>query len=263
METVVGIFTTRAKAEKALKNLRAAGAPDDRINLLTPGNVEEKLDDVPTIEAEQPGMGTAVGGVVGGALGAAGGMTLGAAAATVLVPGVGPVFALGLLGAALFGAGGTVGGMALGEAMEENLTKGIAADELYLYEDALRQGRSVVIVFADGGGEAETFRRLMEEAGAESIDAARESWWLGLRDVEKEHYTSEGRDFEGDEPAYRRGFEAALYRQTRGKGYEEAGNALAERYPDAYKQESFRRGYERGRSYHRRLTEKYKTSRPE
>lgn len=37
---------------------------------------------------------------------------------------------------------------------------------------------------------------------AESIDKTRESWWLGLRDVEKEKSESEGRNFEEDAPIW-------------------------------------------------------------
>lgn len=263
MESVVGIFTTRAEAEKAIDNLRVSGIPEARISFLTPGNVEQKIDNVPTQDAEQPGLGTAVGGVVGGALGAAGGMTLGAAVATVLVPGVGAIFAMGLLGAAIFGAGGTAGGMAIGESLEGNLTEGVAADELFLYEDALRQSRSVVIVFSDNDTEADTSRKIMQEAGAESIDAARERWWIGLRDAEKEHYSTKDQDFSNNEAKYRTGFEAAVHRDARGKRYEDMSQHLAERYPDIHSEEAFRRGYERGQAYHRNLTAKHKTSQPE
>lgn len=263
METVVGIFITRTEAEEAINKLRSAGIPEDRISYLTPRNLEQQLKTVPTSDAEQEGMGAAVGGVVGGALGAAGGMTLGATVATLLVPGVGPIFAMGLLGAAIFGAGGTAGGIAVGEVLEENMTEGIAADELFVYEDALRQGRSVVIVFAEDDEEAEASRKILEGVGAESIDAARERWWIGLRDAEMEHYRSAGRNFDTDEPGYRSGFEAAMHRESRGKRYEEINQSLAKRYPDIYADESFRRGYDRGQTYHRRLTEKHKATHSE
>src|ERR1043165_1033747 len=104
MSTVAGIFKSRADAERAVANLRSAGISDERINLLTPGESAAEVEEaVPTTETEQPGMGGALGGTVGGALGAAGGMTIGAATASLLVPGVGPVIAAGVLGAALLG----------------------------------------------------------------------------------------------------------------------------------------------------------------
>jgi hypothetical protein len=258
MSTVAGIFKSRADAERAAANLSSAGINTDKINLLTPGTTDEELEAaVPTTETEQPGMGGALGGTVGAAMGAAGGMQIGAALASLLVPGVGPVLAAGVIGAALLGIGGAAAGAAAGNAMEESV-EGLPHDELYVYEDALRQGRSVVIAIVDDGAEAEGARSILAQAGAESIDAARESWWVGLRDAEEEEYTGQGKDFKQDEPVYRRGFEAAQHPRVRGKSYEEATESLRERYSDAYEAESFRRGYERGQNYHRSLREKYK-----
>src|SRR5450759_5201932 len=122
----------------------------------------------------------AVGGVVGGAVGIAAGMELGAAAAAILIPGVGPVLAVGIAAAAILGVGGVVGGAAAGSALEKDSTTGLPADELFVYKDALKQGRSVIFVEARDD-EAEKAHAVLANAGAESIDAAREEWWIGLR----------------------------------------------------------------------------------
>ncbi|MDQ1592761.1 MAG: hypothetical protein QOG71_3388, partial [Pyrinomonadaceae bacterium] len=107
MNTVAGIFQTRADGGRAVESLRGLGLSEANLSLLTPGtSAPEGESDVETSDTEQPGMGNALGGLVGGAMGAAGGMTLGAAAASLLVPGVGPIMAAGIVGAALFGAGG-------------------------------------------------------------------------------------------------------------------------------------------------------------
>lgn len=224
-----------------------------------PGTAEEGIEqEVSTTETEQPGMGKAVGGVVGGALGVAGGLPLGAAAASLFVPGVGPIIAAGLVVAALLGAGGAAAGATAGGALENSVDTGLPHDELYVYEDALRKGRTVVIVGADDEAQAEALRESLTQAGAESVDAARESWWIGLRDAEAEQYAAQGRDFKTDEPLYRRGFEASLHPSARGKSYDEAADALRQRYSDAYGDEAFRCGYERGCSYLGELKEKYK-----
>ena len=110
MESVLGIFKTREDACRAAGYLKSAGIPDEHINVLMPGGSDGELRAVPTTETEAPGMGAALGGVVGGALGAAGGLSLGAAAATFFVPGVGPIIAVGLLGSAVLGVGGAAGG---------------------------------------------------------------------------------------------------------------------------------------------------------
>src|SRR5690349_2348633 len=152
MNTVVGIFNSFADAKRAAAMLHALGMPENRISVLSPGTPESDVEaNIPTSETEQPGMGTAVGGAIGGALGVAGGLETGMVAASALIPGVGPVFALGLLGAALFGLGGAAAGAAAGTAVEENLDGGLPRDELYLYEDALRRGRSLVIAAVDSG----------------------------------------------------------------------------------------------------------------
>ncbi|HJU56943.1 MAG TPA: hypothetical protein VJ715_20325 [Pyrinomonadaceae bacterium] len=258
MSTVAGIFHSRADAERAAENLRSAGISDDRINLLTPGTTAEEIEEaVPTTETEQPGMGGALGGTVGAAIGAAGGMHIGAALASLLVPGVGPVLAAGVIGAALLGAGGAVAGASAGSAMEENI-EGLPVDEVYVYEDALRKGHSVVIVVPEDEERAEGARNVLGQAGAESVDAAREDWWVGLRDAEEAEYAEPGRDFKADEPVYRRGFEAALHPHLRGRSYDDVQERLRELYRDTFEAEPFRRGYERGQSYHRALREKHK-----
>jgi hypothetical protein len=263
MKTTVGIFSSRANAERAVERLRSIGISDDRISFLTPGDMEKKREAVATTDTEQPGMGKTLGGVVGGALGTASGMSLGAAAASLFVPGVGPIIASGIIGAALLGAGGAIGGAALGGELEQGMADGLPKDELFFYEDALRQGRSVVVAFTEDDDQDSIARTIMKETGAESIDAAREDWWLGLRDVEEEDYAQQGGDFKIDEAHYRKGFESALHTETRGKSYDEAAKYLGQCYGEICDAEPFRRGYERGQAYHHGLQEKFNsTNRP-
>ncbi len=190
-------------------------------------------------------MGKAMGEVVGGAMGVAGGLTAGAALASLLIPGVGPILAGGLLGGGLLGLGGAKGGAAIGTALEDSAT-GIPRDELYVYEDALRQGRTLIVGEAEDERQADSVRFALEESGAESIDAAREDWWIGLRSSEQEIY---GDDFEQDEAYYRKGFEAAHSAVNRGKSYEQALPYLTQRNAIASSHAAFRRGYERGQKH--------------
>jgi hypothetical protein len=253
MKAVTAIFDSLENAKRAADDLRTIGISQDKINFLTPGAAEKEVHSIRTEDAEQPGMGAAVGGVVGTAVGTSAGATLGLAAASTFIPGVGPAVAIGLAAAALLGIGGAVGGAAAGASLEEALTDGLPKDELFVYEDALRQGRTVIIALADGDEQAETVRKMLAARGAESIDAARDRWWVGLRDSEKEHYDREGQDFDRDEKDYRRGFEAALRAEARGRTYEQAADYLKTNYPTLYQTESFRRGYERGRAHYETL----------
>jgi hypothetical protein len=258
MNTVAGIFKSRSDAERAVGDLRASGVSSDRISLLAPGTSQEQLDDVPTTDTEQEGMGKAIGATVGGALGIAGGLELGAVAASLLVPGVGPVFAAGLIAAALLGAGGAATGAVVGGALEDSMARGLPHDELFVYEDALRRGHSVVIVVAEDDYKAGVARNLLEQNGAESVDAARESWWVGLRDAEEAEYTVDGGDFGTDERVYRRGFEAALDSRARGRTYDSDASRLSDCFGAECEQRPFRRGYERGRRYEEDLRERFK-----
>jgi hypothetical protein len=250
MKTVVGIFNSFADAKRGAAMLRALDITEDRISVLSPHTPETEIEaNIPTSETEQPGMGSAMGGAVGGALGVAGGLNAGVIAATTLVPGVGPVIALGLIGAALFGAGGAAAGALAGKAVEDNIAGGVPRDELHLYEDALRKGRSIVIAVTDYDEVADRAQVELQRAGAESIDAARDDWWIGLRDAEEENYRSKGGNFNVDEAAYRLGFEAALHPDRRGKTYESTVESLRGKYADSSALDAFRRGYERGQAY--------------
>ncbi|MGA2739913.1 MAG: hypothetical protein ABSG65_21050 [Bryobacteraceae bacterium] len=253
MKTVVGVFRSYLTARGAANALRRSGFSQDQVSLLSPASSEEDIHSLPTSDSEQPGVGGAIGGMLGGALGVAGGLELGIAA-TALIPGVGPVLAIGLAGAALLGAGGAVAGVAVGQAVDDQATEGISSDEVFFYEDALRQGRSVVLVLATDRAEEQRAHNLLGDEGAESLDAARKDWWFGLRDAEEEHYRALGYNFELDEEVYRAGFEAALRRQCRGKSLDEEADCLKWWYPNTWNSEPFQRGYTRGQAYWERQT---------
>jgi hypothetical protein len=248
MRAVAGVFTSREVAYRAAAALSAGGFAQDQITVLCPGASESRVHSLPVSETEQPGMGSALGGMLGAALGAAGGFELGVGV-TALIPGVGPVLAAGIAGAAILGTGGLIAGAELGGAAEERSTPGIPSDEIYFYEDALRQGRSVVVLLANGDDEARRAHGVLAREGAESLDAAREAWWIGLRDAEAEHYRALGRNFEQDQDVYRAGFESALRRECSGKTLEQAADCLKWWHPGIWDSEPFRRGFERGRAY--------------
>jgi hypothetical protein len=240
MEAVVGLFTSRDAAMRAMAGLAAIGIEREHISVVAPG---EPAQLVPTTEGEQPGVGGVLGGVVGGAAGAAGGMQIGTAV-SLAIPGLGPVVALGVLGAVLLGVGGAV----VGHALDESIHQGLPKDEVYVYEDALRRGRSVVLVMAEDDAKADLARRVLDQEGAESIDAAREQWWIGLRDAQAASYDGGDDRFRADEADYRRGFEAALT-VGRDRSWDDAADELKRRYPDAFRREAFRRGWEGGRRH--------------
>ncbi|MGA2844358.1 MAG: hypothetical protein ABSF68_02945 [Candidatus Acidiferrales bacterium] len=248
MKAVVGVFKSRPDAERGAAELTPLDIPKNRVTVLTPHATAKELGAVPTVAGEEPGMGKAMGAALGGAIGVAGGVGLVPMLASFLIPGVGQVLAIGVVGGVLLGALGAVGGGAAGGAIESNVFEGLPEDEMFVYEDALRKGRSVVVVMADNN-EADAVRGVLENAGAESIDQARDNWWAGLRDAEKEKYETSGGKFQDDERYFRCGFEAALHAKNRDRTYEQCQKVLGDLHPRMHESEPFKRGFERGREY--------------
>jgi hypothetical protein len=260
MEAVSGVFRKRSDAESAVDDIRKSGVPSNRVTLLTPGSldkVEHELQTVPVDNTEQPGMGKAVGALLGGGVGLTAGSVL-----VALIPGVGPVTAAGILGAAIVGAAGAAVGATVGGKAEDSMTEGLPHDEIYVYEDALRKGRSVVIALADGDLSVESLRNLFHSEGAESVDDAREQWWIGLRSAEESHYSKDGKNFVDDEKFYRMGFQSALHAKNRCREFDQISGEMNSALEDAQKdnpganvEDAFIRGYQRGREYYQRTCE--------
>ncbi len=262
MKAVSGVFRSPSDAARAMAELHTIGLPQNQMTLLTPGKNETELQSVPAVAGEQPGMGKALGAVLGGSAGLSG-----AALVMAVIPGVGLISAIGLLGSAVLAVAGAGIGAAAGGKLENSMTEGLPEDELFVYEDALRQGRSVVVALAEDEASATRFRELLRTEGAEAVDAAREKWWIGLRDAEKEHYSNLGKNFGEDEKFYRLGFESALHARTRCKEYDQVMGEMTAQIEDLEHQhpgmdvaEPFTRGYERGRDYYQELCSKSKAA---
>jgi hypothetical protein len=260
MQAVTGVFASQDSARRAVEDLRAKGVPADQITLLTPGKTPVNLEQLHADATEQPGIGKAIGAAVGAAGGATAGGLLVAA-----IPGVGWVAAAGMLGAAVLGAAGA--GAVAGGALENSTTEGLPEDEIFVYEDALRQGRSVVIAIADDAVAADSYKEVIRAGGAESVDAARNQWWIGLRSAEREHYADYGKDSGESERYFRLGFEAALHARSRCKEFDQVSAEMARNIEELQNQnpgveleEAYRRGYQRGREYYQQLCNESKAA---
>jgi hypothetical protein len=179
MQSVVGVFGNQTVAQQAIDILASRGVDRDSLTfasmqLLTPDeSADRELQEIPTTDAESDGMGTSVGAVVGGSIGASAGLAGGAAVASLLVPGVGTIFAIGLGAAALLGIGGAAAGATAGREAEHALDIGVPKDDLRLYHDLLRRGRSLVIANVESDDQASVVKEVLRAEGAEDIDAAR------------------------------------------------------------------------------------------
>jgi anti-sigma B factor antagonist len=143
METAIGVFASRDRAEEAVRELQQGGVPEKSVNYLTRSETEAK-----TIAKE---FGTYVGGFMGGAAG----MSAGVVAATLLLPGIGPVFALGFGAAALLGAAGAGAGRGIGSAAAHDAGAPVptadekCSEEAAFLREVLKEGRSLIVVQTD------------------------------------------------------------------------------------------------------------------
>jgi len=143
MDTAVGVFAARERAEEAVKSLLEHHVPQERIIYLTRSESEAR-----SIEKQ-------IGAYAGGFVGRAGDRSVGVAAANLAILGVGPVFALGPGAARLFGLAGAGtdaaigGGIATGSAAAANSSGTGSLEDLDFFRRVLNEGYSVVIVRAE------------------------------------------------------------------------------------------------------------------
>ena len=221
---ISGIFGSSTEAGSAVEALKGQGFTDKEVSLLTRGEHHS---------AGARGIGAAMGSVLGMGL------------ATFLVPGLGPVAGAGIIAAALAGAGL---GAAAGKAADK-MTAGIPNDELYFYEEAVRDGQTILFVETKNADRATQARNILEQSGARNVHIVRRDWWQNIRDQEREYARSRGLEFEPNEAAYQSGFEAALHPATRGRSLNDAMAYIQVCYPEPCRTEAFRIGYDRGQAY--------------
>ena len=245
MITIVGVFERIGAAARAVRDLRIVGTGAGKVQFLRPGGGPTQFAHVPAAAGEPPGMAQTMAAFLAGSVGAAAGLALGAAAAGALMPGAGPDLALGLIGAVAFGLTGAVAGSAAGSRLGSAIFEGLPEDEFFVYKDALRQSRWIVLCLAGKQTAADEARQILEREGAESIDAARHVPELGLKDSALLRYSAPARPPKAENDPFRRGYEAALNPEFRGKPWDQVVYLLAERYANWY-DDAFREGFDGG-----------------
>lgn len=253
MRTLVGIFRSATTAEAAISQLRSAGLSDDQLLLLTPRSISGLHVGRLPVPHPHGACGITAGHVIGVISGLAGG-TLTGAIAIWLMNGSGPIVTIATL--ALASLTGAVIGAVAGDALQTAYATPLSYEDLFVYEDTLRHGGSVLIVAPSNDARAETVQHVFKELGAEDVEGAREQWWHRLRENEAAARGIPHDGFTATEVEYLRGFEAALDLRMQGLSYAEAMTFLHEQERAVYQEEPFRRGYERGQAYTRLKLEK-------
>ena len=140
----VGVFDSRSAGDDAVRDLRAAGVPADRIGILTKHTCPQNdfgLEDDPTQSRWEEG--TAIGATAG----AMTGVGLGLAVAGGLMPPIGPVIVGGMLLGLLASAGA---GAAVGTLVGGLVGLGIPECDASRYGEEVAAGRTLVAVRTDG-----------------------------------------------------------------------------------------------------------------
>jgi len=136
--TIIGVFEDRLEAENALRDLEAAGFSSDQLGFAIRGSDAVRGGMI----TDAQGTKDAKGAITGAAIGAAVGGLL-AAAATLLIPGVGPVIAGGLLTTVL---GGAAAGTAVGGILGAMSGLEVSEEEAKYYEKHFSEGKALVAV---------------------------------------------------------------------------------------------------------------------
>jgi anti-sigma B factor antagonist len=159
VETSIGVFSSRSRAEEAVRELLQKQVPEEAILFLTRSETDAK-----TIAKQ---FGATVGGFAGGATG----LSAGVIAATLLIPGVGPAFALGLGAAALLGLTGASAGATVGKAVAHDHSApqptpdDRCTDEATFFREVLRAGRSLIVVRTESKEVAHVASEILDRTG--------------------------------------------------------------------------------------------------
>ncbi|MDD2444401.1 MAG: hypothetical protein PHS52_07880 [Desulfotomaculaceae bacterium] len=143
-KTVIGLFDSRAQAERAVSDLRNSGFHDE-ISILAADkqNVDsssKRRKDTESLDPVSSRSNVSTGVSTGGVLGGLAGLAMGAGA--LAIPGIGPVIAAGPIAGLFSGAisGGVAGGL---------IDWGIPAERGNFYEGKVREGKILATVRTD------------------------------------------------------------------------------------------------------------------
>lgn len=171
---VAAVFRDTDRAESAIRELRDAGVPDDKISIVQLHEGKEEArdghGDRTDLDQDTKGSGTAKGLATGGALGAIAGF------GALLIPGIGPFIAGGALVEALGVAGSAavtsgIVGAAAGGLTGALVDYGVDREHAEYYEGRVRKGDVLVLVDTSHNESAYApTRGILRAAGGESAD---------------------------------------------------------------------------------------------
>jgi len=165
--TVVGVFSDRNQADRAIDSLLDSGFTRDEIGVITKDKATKQasvdVDDSTDDTAENAGSGAAVGAAAGAGIGG----LIGLGVLSGVIPVIGPAIAAGTLGVILSNA---AGGAAIAGVAGALTGWGIPEEHANHYANEFTAGRIIVTVSA--GSRADEARSILRSYGATSRDPA-------------------------------------------------------------------------------------------
>ncbi|MFA5881597.1 MAG: general stress protein [Eubacteriales bacterium] len=157
-KTVIGVFSSRDQAEKAVAELRSKGF-EKEISILAKDekrNIDSDENSVMFGAGDTVSGGATTGGVLGGIAGLAIG------AGTLAIPGLGPIIAAGPIAGMLSGAatGGIAGGL---------VDWGIPKERGKYYENKVKEG-NIVATIKSSDDKIDTAADILRRNGAQDVE---------------------------------------------------------------------------------------------
>jgi uncharacterized membrane protein len=152
-QTVIGVFESRGRAENAVNTLRKQGFTTEEINIVSKKQRNQDQDGTYDDDITD-------GTLTGGTLGGIGGLLMGAGA--LMLPGLGPILAVGPITAAVGGAiaGGIAGGL---------IDWGIPAEASQRYEQEVAHGSILAIIRTDSA-KVNSAAQILRQNGAKDVE---------------------------------------------------------------------------------------------
>lgn len=170
-DMVLGIFTDKDTADKALDRLKSLGYSAKDVSVFVKDTVVTNVTQNP---AESAAEGAVGGAVTGGALAGVAGLLVGIGAITI--PGIGPLLiggpiaaALGLTGAAATAVSAATSGIVAGGIVGALIGIGIPEETARVYETKLKEGAILLAVPLQTDRNDTDVREVFETLGADQI----------------------------------------------------------------------------------------------
>ena len=154
--TVVGLFRDRNDAEQAISDLKDAGFTREQIGIAIKDRSEQRELTEGT-ESSAVGQGAAAGAISGGLVGGIIGLL-----GSLLIPGLGPIVAGGVLESMLVGAGA---GAATGGLIGALMGLGVSEEDAKHFDTGIRKGGTLVTV--DAGSRVDEAERILHSSNAD------------------------------------------------------------------------------------------------